>query len=154
FSALYPILIEPLPYPHADRLVMLSTIANRGNRIGTAYGTFLELAARSRSFELLGVADRWQPVLTGGEFGRRLDGQRVSPGYLRVLGATPAAGRLLNESDDRVGGPRVVVLSDALARQQFDGAPRTAVGRQVMLNGNAYEVVGVLLPDFENALAP
>src|SRR6204780_1956432 len=63
FSAVNPILFEPLPYPHASRIMMMSYITDDGSRIAQTFHTYRELAERNRSYETLAVADPWQPTL-------------------------------------------------------------------------------------------
>src|ERR1700752_4207221 len=65
FSAVNPILFEPLPYPHAKRIVMIWYAAEDGSRIPQTFHTYRELAERNRSFESIAVANPWQPTLTG-----------------------------------------------------------------------------------------
>jgi predicted permease len=158
FSAVHPILIEPLPYPQPRRVVAVWDFAGDGAPLDVTFGTFRELAARSRSFDALAVARVWQPTLSadasdGAAEPERLDGQRVSAGYWRVLGVPPALGRPFDPADDRLGGPNVVILGDGVWRRRF-GAARDIVGRQVTLGGVPYTVVGVMPPTFENVVAP
>ena len=77
FSTVYPILFEPLPYPHANRILTIWD-GYQGQRIETTFGTYRELKARSRSLKTLATFEPWQPVLTGEETPERLDGQSVS----------------------------------------------------------------------------
>jgi putative ABC transport system permease protein len=154
FSALDPILFEPLPYPHANRIVMIWDIF-QSERSDVTFHSYRELAARSHSFEQLGVADGepWQPTITSAGKPARVDGQRVSASYFRVLGVTPALGRGFREDDDRFKGPSVAILSDSLWRQRFNGE-RAIIGRPILLDGNPTTVIGVMARDFENVLAP
>ncbi len=154
FSALDPILFEPLPYPHANRIVMIWDIY-QSERSDVTFHSYQELAARSHSFEELGVADGepWQPTITSAGKPTRVDGQQVSASYFRVLGVTPALGRAFREDDDRPKGPRVAILSDSLWRQRFHG-DRAIIGRPLLLDGNPTTVIGVMAKDFENVLAP
>ncbi|HKG95571.1 MAG TPA: ABC transporter permease, partial [Gemmatimonadaceae bacterium] len=152
FSAVYPVLIAPLPYPHAGRIVTIWDHAPDGSRLDVTFGTHRELEARSRLFEATAVMRLWQPATSGAEEPERLDGQRVTAGYFRVLGVPPAIGRDFDPTDDRLGAPRVAILSDRLWRRRF-GGDRAVVGRQVTLNGDAYTVVGVMPRGFENVPA-
>src|SRR5947207_8049529 len=152
FSAIKPILAEPLPYPHPERIVTIADFRQARAPIDVTFGTFRELAARTRSFESLAVMKPWLPTLTGQAEPERLEGQRVSAGYLRVLGLAPAIGRDFEPADDREGGPNVVILSYRLWRRLFNG-DRSIVGRPIVLDDNAFTVVGVM-PPFENVLAP
>ena len=153
FSAVSPILFEPLPYPHPDRIAAVSETYSNGARTGGTFGMYRGLAERGRSFDALAVSKTWQPTMTGAAEPERFDGQRVSAEYFRVLGVAPALGRDFQAADDRTGGPRVVIISDALWRRRFGGDP-SVVGRQVTLDDNPYTVVGVMPGGFENVLAP
>ena len=153
FSVVNPILFESLPYPHADRLVTLADRGTDGSGLAPTFGTYVELLARSRSFESLAAADRWQPSLTGTGEPERLVGERVSATYFRTLGVVPAVGRDFTTSEDQQAGPRVVILSDRLVRRRF-GGDRGIVGRAVRLNDDEYLVIGVMPPRFTDVLAP
>ena len=153
FSAVNPILFEPLPYPEPDRVASLWEISNQGERVEGTFGMYQALAERNRSFESLAAYRIWQPTLTGLEQPERLIGQRVSASYFSALGATPALGRDFAAAEDQANGPGVVVLSDALWRRRF-GGDRTIIGRQITLEGVPYSVIGVMPPEFENVLSP
>ena len=153
FSAVYPILFEPLPYPHADQIVMIWDFGTDGARLDVTFGTYRELAERSRSFDALAVMRPWQPVMTGEAQPERFNGQHVSAGYFRALGVLPAMGRDFQDSDDQLNGPQVVILSDGLWRRRF-GGDSAIVGQQITLNANLYTVIGVMPSGFENLLAP
>ena len=153
FSAVNPILFEPLPYPDARSLIAIWYAGDDGARVDQAFGTYREVAQRSRLLRDVAVMKSWQPTLTGPDQPERLEGQRVSASYFRVLGVGPAFGRDLDVADDRLNGPRVVVISDALWRRRF-GGDREIVGRQLTLDGDDFTVVGVMPPTLENVLAP
>lgn len=152
FSAVYLILFEPLPYPHASRIAMVWDTF-QGQKIEATYGTFHELAARSRSFESMATFEPWQPVLTSAQTPDRLNGESVSASYFTVLGVAPALGRGIQAADDVPNGPRVVVLSDRLWRQRFGGDPGV-VGRALRLDDDTYTVIGVMPPGFEDVPDP
>ncbi|HEU4643278.1 MAG TPA: ABC transporter permease [Gemmatimonadaceae bacterium] len=153
FSAVRPVLFEPMPYPHSGRIVMISDHATDGTPIDVTFGTYRELVARSRSVDALAVMKPWQPTLAGRAEPERLDGQRVSAGFLRVLGVPPALGRDFVDADDQPGAPRVVILADALWRRRFGGDP-AVVGREITLDGDLFTVIGVMPSTFEDVLAP
>jgi putative ABC transport system permease protein len=153
FSAVNPILFEPLPYPHADRIVMIWEGRNDGGRNQGTFGVYRAFVERSRSFDALAVMRSWQPAMTGPAEPERLDGQRVSASYFRVLGVSPALGRDFLDSDDQLNGPKVAIISDALWRRRF-GGDSAIVGNQVRLDDNSYTVIGVMPSAFENVLAP
>jgi predicted permease len=153
FSAVNPILFEPLPYPRAERILAISDVDAGGTPLDVTFGTYRELAQRARSFEGLAVMKDWRPTATGRSEPERLNGQRVTAGYFRALGMPPALGRDFDVSDDRSNGPRVVIVSDGLWRRRF-GGDEGVIGRQVALDGDPHIVVGVMPRGFENVLAP
>lgn len=153
FSAVNPILFEPLPYPKAGRLVTIVEARSDGSRIDGTFGMYRELIARSRSLENGAAFKPWQTTLTGGDQPERFDGQRVSASYFRVLGIAPSIGRDFQVGDDQPGQPPVAMISDALWRARFASEP-SIVGRQITLDDTRYTVIGILPRTFENVLAP
>jgi putative ABC transport system permease protein len=153
FSAVNPILFEPLPYPHANRVVMIWYAGDDGSRIPQTFHTHRELAERSRSFESIAVANSWQPTLTGADQPERVDGQRVSASYFQSLGILPVLGRDFQKADDTLNGPRVAIISNALWQRRFSG-DRNVIGQQLRLDDDSYTVIGVMPRDFDNILSP
>jgi putative ABC transport system permease protein len=152
FSAVNPILFEPLPYPHASRIMMIWDIFE-GSRNEVTFHTYRELAERNRSFDDVAVVRPWQPTLTGADEPERFDGQRVSASYFRSLGVLPALGRYFQSADDVLNGPNVVILSDGLWRRRFAG-DSNIIGKQVRFNDDSYTVIGVMPRGFDNVLSP
>ena len=153
FSAVNPILFEPLPYPHADRIVAIRYRLGDRSVGEQAFGNFREIATRSRSFEAIAVMKAWQPTMTGPAEPERFDGQRVSAAYFRVLGVRPAIGREFDPGDDRPSGANVVIISDGLWRRRLN-ADSAVVGRQIRLDDNLYTVLGVMPAGFSSVMAP
>ena len=153
FSTVNPILFESLPYPDAGRIMMISDFGREGSRLDVTFHTYRELSERTRSFEAMAVMKPWQPTITSATQPERLEGQRVSAGYLHALGVAPELGRDFEASDDRLNGPRVVILSGTFWQRRF-GGDRTIVGRQIALDDNLYTVIGVMATTFKNVLAP
>ena len=152
-SAVGPVLFQPLPYPEPGRIVSIHDLARDGSRMSGSFGVFHALAERTRSFESIAVLRTWQPTVTGPDQPERIEGQRVSAGYFRVLGVAPALGQDFRSGDDVTGGARVVILSDALWRRRFHSDPGV-VGRPITLDGDPFVVVGVMPKAFENIPAP
>src|SRR5688500_15690875 len=153
FSAVNPILFRALPYPGAERVVTISDRAPSGAPAEPTYGTFEELASRSRSFETMSAADLWRPSLTGTDEAERLQGQRVSASYFTTLGVQPASGRTFDHAEDVPGAGRVAILSDRLVKRRF-GGETSMVGTSITLNGEPHVVVGVMAPGFVDVMAP
>jgi putative ABC transport system permease protein len=152
FSALNPILFEPLPYPHPRRIMTIWYGNADGIRVPQTFHTYQEVAERSRSFDALAVMKPWQPTLITQDQPEQLNGQEVSASYFRVLGVAPALGRDFLPADDVFHGPKVVILSNRLWRRRF-AADTAIIGRPVRLNGTLYTVIGVMPGTFENVLS-
>ena len=153
FSAVNPILFEPLPYTGGNRIMMVWYAGDDGSRVMSTFGNYHEIATRSKSFESIAGFAPWQPTMLGNTEPERLDGQVVNADFFRVLGVSPALGRGFSADDDRSAGAKTVIISDRLWRRRF-GADPDVIGRRISLNENSYTIVGVLPRDFENVLAP
>jgi len=155
FSVVNPVLLQPLPYPAAGRLMAIWDGQN--GRSAITFGTYREVDARNRVFESLAVVGRpLQPTLTGVAEPERLEGHYVSANYFRTLGVAPALGRDFEAADDRPwrpGGPFVVLIGDGLWRRRFNADP-AIVGRQVLFADTPATIIGVLPRTFENVLNP
>jgi predicted permease len=143
-SVVYGILIRPLPYADAGRLVVL--LHRKGNPVSPA--NFLDWQARARSFERMGAAEYWTPNLLGGDSPTKLWALRLTPEILPLLGVRPALGRVFTEAE--AAGGKVVVIGDGLWRRRFGSDP-AAVGKTISLDGAAHTIVGVMPPGFRFA---
>jgi hypothetical protein len=150
FSAVNPILFAPLPYADGDRLV---AILEDGRTSDTTFAMYLTLTQRARAFTGVSAIRSWQPALTGLDVPQRLEGQRVTAGYFKVLGVSPTMGRDFTPEDDVPGRTKIAILSDTLWRTRLGGDP-AIVGRTIRLDDTPYSVVGVLPATFTNAIAP
>lgn len=153
YSAVRPVLLEPLPYPDADALVDLALRGQEGVTTPVAFGTHLEFVARNRSFSALAVSRPWQATLGGDGEPLLLAGRRVSASFLDVLGVAPARGRAFEPDEDRPGGPDVILLSDRLWRDRL-GADPSILGSTLPIDGRPFTVVGIMPPDFVDVAAP
>src|SRR6516164_6496661 len=152
FSVVSPILFEPLPYPQASRIVMIWDIF-QGSRSDVTFHTFRELSSRSYSFDGVSVMEPWRPTVTGSAEPERLEGQSVSREYFHVLEISPALGRDFQAGEDAFHGLKAVILSNALWQRRFAG-DGGIIGHEITLDGDSYEVVGVMPRGSENVLAP
>ncbi|HEX5760842.1 MAG TPA: ABC transporter permease, partial [Thermoanaerobaculia bacterium] len=151
FSVVYGVLLEPLPYPSPERLVMLiDSNPTRGfDRFSSSPPNFVDWRDQSRSFSGMAALTRANPSLTGGGVEpERLEGAQVSAGFFETLGVPPALGRGIGAADDRPGAPKVAVLSHGLWRRRF-GADPAIVGRAVELDGSPHTVVGIAAEGFQ-----
>jgi predicted permease len=140
FSVVDCILLRPLPFVAPDRLYHAADLNLRGH--------FDVLRSKSNLADYathLGV----QAFNTRGEdWPERVRGSQVSANFLRVLGVRPEFGRDFAEGSDRPGAPRTAVLSHAFWTQRY-GARRDVLGRQLVLDDVAYEIIGVMPAGFE-----
>ena len=153
FSAVYPILFAPLPYPNADRVVMVWEKERDGGRSNVGYGTFTDIREQNRSFGSAAVFGDWKPTLTTAAEPELLQGSRVSLEFLRTLGVAPSLGRDFIAEEDIRGSARVAILGHALWRSRF-GGDSTIVGRSITLDGTPFMVVGVMAAGFADLLDP
>jgi putative ABC transport system permease protein len=143
-SIAYTVLLRPLPYPNADRLVYLS---EKGPR-GIPWPDYLDVRARATSFEGLAGSLVDAPNLTSTDTVRRVEARSVTWNFFDVLGVKPYRGRLFAESDAQPSAPATVVLSHAFWMSEFGGSP-AALNRTIALDDKPpYTIVGVLPPDF------
>ena len=143
FSYINAVLLQPLPYPGADRIVRVLESPPGGGRNGISTLNFLDWQKQNACFEYLAAQTGGNVSLTGVDEPIQIPGARVSARFFDVFGLKAALGRTFLDGEDQVGRDHEVVLSDALWRSQF-GSDRTLVGRTIRLDGEAYTVVGVL----------
>jgi putative ABC transport system permease protein len=151
FSVVNAVLIRPLPYPNANRLVMIweRRLPEGERENNTSPATFLNWREHATVFEQTAACFNWTKVLTGGAAPERLNVQEVSPNLFALLGVNAALGRTLLASEDSVDGANdVVVLSFELWQRRFGSDPRI-VGRNIVLNGKPQTVVGVMPRGFQ-----
>jgi putative ABC transport system permease protein len=153
FSAVNPILFEPIPYPQPERILAVWDYGVDGSQLDVTFGTYREVAERSRTLDSIAVMKSWQPAATGSDQPERLDGQRVTADYFNVLGVLPAIGRNFTAAEDLPNGAKVVILSDTLWQRRFD-RDRTIIGRDITLDDDHFTVIGVMPAQFENVLSP
>src|SRR5215210_2699763 len=154
FTALNAVLLTPLPYAQADRLVLVwgSDPASRQSRDQVSF-TDAEDFRHSRSLAGLAVFTDWMPALTGSGEPERIPAMQVGDRYFQLLQAKPLLGRAFLPEEQQEGKDFVVVLSHGLWQRRFGGDPGI-VGKTLTLNSKPYAVVGVMPPDFHSLPAP
>jgi predicted permease len=151
FSVVHAVLLKPLPYPQADRLVMvyedvrLPNYQNKKNE--PSPGNFSDwsnqnvvfdgmAAYRNRSFNL---ADEGEPA--------RVEGELVTAAFFTTLRITPSLGRVFVPEEDRPGRSSVVVIGDGLWRSRF-ASDTQILGKKILLDGDPHTIIGVTPPGF------
>jgi predicted permease len=148
YSVVHDVLLAPLPYPEAERLVGIGfrfpTEKPAAEQTG---GTADFIKAHAKSFEAVGIADDSSYGMNlsapGGAKPMRLESAKVSAGFFPTLGVTPVLGRTFAAEDDLPGGPKVAMLSYWVWQRTF-GGDAGVVGRAIRLNEEPYTVIGVL----------
>jgi predicted permease len=149
FSVVDAVLLAPLPFTRADRLVVITEdyLTLHAPNVSVAPGNFLEWQARSRAFSSFTAIDRRQQNLTSGDEPLQLSIAAVSAGFAPTIGVQAVAGRLFTGDQFQAGRENVVIISHALWVGRYAGDPG-AIGRQIVLDDHPYTIVGVMPAGF------
>ena len=144
FTVVYGVLLRPLPFPQADRIVQLAEVyRGQSDEMDLTSKQLDHLRQDGQLFEhIAGYTDVGFNLATADE-AEHLRGMPVSVEYFQVLGVRPALGRDFLREEDQGDGEHVAILSHELWMRRFGGDP-AAVGRKVLMDGEAYTVVGVM----------
>ncbi|HXD47569.1 MAG TPA: ABC transporter permease [Gemmatimonadaceae bacterium] len=160
FSVVYSVLLRPLPYANSARIVTFSQHNDNGGMCCAPFGNYYTWRDQSRSFTALAATmGPGRTTLTGAGEPMPLPVLWASADYWRAEFIPPVIGRYFTAAEDRIDAPKVVVLSYALWQSRFNG-DRAVLGRQITLDGQPYEVIGVAPSDYilagpqERAWAP
>ncbi|PYS88844.1 MAG: hypothetical protein DMF64_19445 [Acidobacteria bacterium] len=148
FSVVNGVLLRPLPFKTADRLVFLSEWSQQVPGMSVSYPNYQDWRDQSTVFEQLAAFRSAGYILTGAGDPERLSAREVSASFFPALGVTPALGRNFTAEEDKPGASRTVVISQGLWQRRFGGNPNV-VGQAVTLNNQSFTVVGVLPQTFE-----
>jgi predicted permease len=143
FSFVDGVLLKPLPYRDADRIVRVMEKPPQGERNGISTLNFLDWQRDNTVFDFLAAQTGGGATLTGVTEPVQLRGARVSADFFRIFGIEPALGRTFAHDEDQLGKHRVVILSRALWVSQFGSDPGI-VNRQILLDDQPHTVIGVL----------
>ncbi|HKS06688.1 MAG TPA: ABC transporter permease [Gemmatimonadaceae bacterium] len=152
FSVVNAVLLRPLPLANPEQLVTVFHFYPNLNNLEAPVSAPGYRDYRTRpSFASAAVQMQWAPTLTGDANPERLTGSRVSADWFTTMGVLPFAGRPLRPDEDEVGKNRVVVLSYGLWQRLFGGdASVTRGGKTMSLNGEPYEIVGIMPATFRD----
>ena len=149
FSVVKTVLLDALPFHQPSRLV---AVAQRNgdddhNPITVGYPTLLDWQQSVPSLEAVAASAMWMPNLAADTGAELLNGQSVTRDFFKVLGVTPALGRLFTADEDQPDHNDVVVISNGLWQRRFN-ADAGVIGRRVPFGARSYTIVGVLPADF------
>jgi predicted permease len=147
FSAVYSLLLRPLPYPDSQQLMYLSYVAPSGGSNEIASPDFVAAQSSSKTFQQLAAYGYGVGNLTGAGEPIRVTRIRLTANFLPMLDVHPQLGRTFVAEDDQPGGPPVILLSDHLWRAQFNADP-SVIGKTVAVDDKTQTVIGVLPQHF------
>ena len=148
FSVIQAVLLDPLPFPESDRLVMMweRDATDPENIFIVSAPNYRDWAARARSFESTAIWEYKTFNIAGDGEPEQVPGMRISASVFPMLRVAPQLGRVFTPAEDLPGND-VVVISDSLWRRRYSSR-RDIIGQTMRLNGRPFEIVGVMPPSF------
>jgi predicted permease len=143
FSAVYAVLLKPLPFPHGERMTVLGESSGKADGISVTWLNFDHWRKENHSFEAMAAYENHDLTLTGRGEAVLTRAAEVTSEFFPLTGARPVLGRLLTASDGEPQSPETVVVSQAFWAHAL-GADPQIVGKMLMLNSSARTIVGVL----------
>ncbi len=147
FSVVNGVLINPLPYPNAERLVVLFEELPDFKDGSISYPNFLDWQRMNKSFSTLAAYRPTGFNLSNQAKPEHVSGEMISAGFFETLGIKPVMGRTIQPEDDHRGAAPVAMISEGLWRRVFGAAP-DIIGRRLVLDGVGRTVVGVAPSSF------
>jgi len=145
FSLVNAVLLRPLPYPDANRIMVVNESSGPGQDFAVAYPDYLDWQKDNTVFEHLAATHKESRNLSGipGRDPERISGAAVTRNFFSVIGLGPEIGRTFSEDEDKAGAPPVILISDRLWRRAFNADP-SVLGRSITLHDQPYTVIGVM----------
>ncbi len=148
FSIVNAVLLSPLPYPDANRLVVLWQSLPEVPTNSVTGPDFEDWRKQARSYDGLAAAMPDDFNLTGTQLPRSYGGMQVSANFFSVLGVHPRLGRTFTPEEEHAGADHVAIVSAGMWRGALGASP-DAIGRKIVLNGEPFTVIGVMPPKFQ-----
>ena len=150
FSTVNAMLLRPFPFPNLNRIVTVWETAPKqdDNHLSPAPANFREWSEQSTQIDQLAAVRGWDANLTGGSVAEHVEGSQVTANFFSLLGMRPQLGRYIGSADFQGGVAPVVVISHRFWQQHL-GADPGLVGRQLLLNGQKFIVIGITSADFD-----
>ncbi|UCC73424.1 MAG: ABC transporter permease [Gemmatimonadota bacterium] len=157
FSAVNGVLLRPLPYEDASRLVYIGTSWNSPQPTYTSVPDFIDWKERIRTVDGLAAATNTGFVLTGGGTPERIPAARITPDFFRTLAVAPWMGRFFSAKEHLTGAEPVVILSHGLWHRRWGGAPNiigaTIAAEDSRSGRGSFRVIGILPSGFQGPAA-
>ncbi|MFL6207326.1 MAG: ABC transporter permease [Pyrinomonadaceae bacterium] len=148
FSVVNAVLLRPLQYPNAARIVAIQELNEKNSRVQVTPANFLDWRAQSNSYEQLAAILTRPANLSAGDESERIDLAMTSVNFFQVFGVQPQLGRFFVPTEEQAGHAPVIVLSYGLWQRRFGGA-QSVVGQNIALDGQPYTVVGIAPAGFQ-----
>ena len=150
FSNVNALLLRPFAFPDLDRVtVVWETVPKQNaNSVKAAPANFHDWNEQNKTFDYLAAIRGWDANLTGEGVAERVEGYQVTAQFFTLLGIAPQQGRQIGSADFEHGTAPVVVLSNGFWQRHL-GGDTNIVGRNLLLNGRKFEVIGVASPDLD-----
>ncbi len=149
FSIFNGVLLQPLPYPDPDELVVVYGTQPACSTCPASFPKYIDWKTRNHVFSAMGGSTQTSFVMTGAGEPARVNGVATTASLTDVFGVKPEIGRWYTEQEDQFGGPKLAVLSHDFWTEHF-AADRTVLGRTVTLDGAPYEIIGVMPATFSH----
>jgi putative ABC transport system permease protein len=149
FSVVDAVLLHPLPYPEPDRIVTVSqAVRSTGvSHEDASPANFIDWRAQNSVFSVMAASRGWNTNLAGAEQPERIYARMASADFFRLFAVPPLLGRVFGAEDAKPGRAHVAVLSYGLWTRRY-GADRNLIGRDIILDGEKYSVIGVMPASF------
>jgi predicted permease len=148
FSVVNAVLLTPLPYPDAGRLVSVYQRTQGGSYNGLSEPNYLAWRDQAQAFESLAAYTSKSYNLASATEVEHIEGEPVTASLFPLLGVNPILGRTFGAQEDLPGGPKVVVLSYELWKKHYGGA-RNVIGTSLKLDDEGYTILGVMPRGFQ-----
>jgi putative ABC transport system permease protein len=149
FSVIHAVLLDPLPYPEADRIVWMNESGDEVQNRSLSYPNFIDWRDRSQSFEGMSLFRGGRVNLTGSDQPENIEIRIVSHDYFKVMRATPVLGRDFSVEEDQFGASPVTIISYGLWQRRFGGNPNI-IGQSIPLDDKPHTIIGVMPPGFRH----
>jgi predicted permease len=148
FSVVHTVLLTPLPYPDADRLMMIwgQNLSRGDHKFPLSAGVFADWKQKNDVFEDLGASFDNAVTLTGAGEPKLVLGYNFTANFFSILGVAPAMGRTFSQEEAR-SGAKVAVISDKFWRSTLHG-DRQVLGKAITLDAKPFTIIGIMPPDF------
>jgi putative ABC transport system permease protein len=150
FSIVNAVLLRPLPYPDADRIMVLNESTN-GQEFSVSLPNYQDWKRDNNVFKYFAITRRESRNLSGipGREAERIPCAYVSEEFFKVVGLSPKLGRIFNEEEEKPGGPPAVVISDRLWQHAF-ARDAAVLGQTIKLHNQGFTIIGVMPPEMNS----